>query len=68
MELNTSKMYHLYAIKIAATLVPCESKYLQHLVKSFKNHYEIDLYADDYMMEEASKMEFQCMKEQENPV
>ena len=22
-ELNTSKMYHLYAIKIAATLAPC---------------------------------------------
>lgn len=44
-DLNTSKMYHLYAIKIAATLAPCDSKYLQHVVKSFKNHYEIDLYA-----------------------
>ena len=42
-------MYHLYAVKIAATLAPCESKYMQHLVKSFKNHYEIDLYAEDFM-------------------
>ena len=52
MDLNTSKMYHLYAIKIAATLAPCDSKYLQHVVKSFKNHYEIDLYAEDFMIEE----------------
>ena len=51
-------MYHLYAIKIAATLVPCDSKYLQHLIKSFKNHYEIDLYGDDLMTEEFSRTSY----------
>ena len=50
-DYHKSKLYHLYAIKIVARLIPCESKYLDHLIKSFRNHYKIDITSDNYFEE-----------------
>lgn len=38
-ELKKSEIYHLNAIYIAAKFVPCPTKYLTHIIKSYSNHY-----------------------------
>lgn len=42
-EFRRSELYHLKAIYLAAKFIPCESKYLEHILASFKKHYNIDL-------------------------
>lgn len=42
-EFKKSQIYHLNSIHIAALFSPCESMYLDHIMKSFKNHYDVDL-------------------------
>ncbi len=36
-------MHHLVAIITVALYVPCYTKYFEHILNSFKNHYHIDL-------------------------
>lgn len=43
LEFKKSQIYHLNSIHIAALFSPCESMYLDHIMKSFKNHYDMDL-------------------------
>lgn len=38
-----SEVYHIYAIMIVMKYVPVRSIFLNHLLSSFNNHYEIDL-------------------------
>lgn len=42
-ENRKSKVYHLNAISIAVDHVPCVTEYLEYILKSFKNNYQIDL-------------------------
>ena len=42
-EYRKSELYHLNAIILAAKYIPCETKYLTHILKSFTAHYNIDL-------------------------
>ena len=42
-ELKKSELFHLRAIYIAAKYIPADNKYLSHIVKSFHNHYDLDL-------------------------
>lgn len=41
--LKISQVYHIRSIYIVSKFIPCENKYLEHIIKSLKNHYEIDL-------------------------
>jgi hypothetical protein len=40
-------MHHLIAIITAGLYIPCETIYLEHILNSFKNHYQIDLSQKD---------------------
>ena len=42
--LRISEFFHLKAIEILCKYIPYEgSKYLEHILKSLKNHYGVDL-------------------------
>ena len=48
-EYQLSQNYHLHSITLTAGIILLETNLLKHLVKSFKNHYGIDLeYQDAY--------------------
>ncbi len=36
-------MHHLVAIITVALYVPCYTKYFEHILNSFRSHYQIDL-------------------------
>ena len=42
-ETLKSKLYHLNAVNIALDHIPCMTEYLEYIIKSFKNNYQIDL-------------------------
>jgi hypothetical protein len=42
-EFKESEVHHLVAIITVALYVPCYTKYFEHILNSFKNHYQIDL-------------------------
>jgi hypothetical protein len=46
-ELRVSRLHHLHSIFIGAEFVLVESNYLSHIVRSFKNNFQVDLLADD---------------------
>ena len=49
-----SQLFHLNSIIIACKYLPQENNYLEHILKSFMNHYQIDLEEDEV---ESSKEE-----------
>ena len=59
MEFRKSELYHLKSIYISAKYIPCETKYLEHILRSFKNHYEIDLHETNVseLIDEVSSIE-----------
>jgi hypothetical protein len=42
-EFKQSQIHHLVAVITAALYVPCYTKYFEHILKSFTNHYQLDL-------------------------
>ena len=42
-EFKESQVHHLVGLITVALYVPCYTKYFDHILNSFKNHYQIDL-------------------------
>lgn len=42
-EFKSSQLHHLIAVITVALYVPYETVYLEHILNSYKNHYQIDL-------------------------
>ena len=42
-EFKESEVHHLVAIITVALYVPCYTKYFEHILNSFRSHYQIDL-------------------------
>lgn len=43
MEFKTSQLHHLISIITVALYVPYQTVYFEHILNSFKNHYQLDL-------------------------
>ena len=43
LEYRKSKLFHLNWIILISKYAPCDTKYLDHIIKSFNAHYKIDL-------------------------
>lgn len=46
-EFKTSELHHLIAVITAGLYIPCETAYLDHILNSFKNHYQVDIAQKD---------------------
>lgn len=42
-EFKSSQLHHLIAVITVALYVPYETVYLDHILNSYKNHYQVDL-------------------------
>lgn len=42
-EFRQSQVHHLVAVITIALYVPCYTKYFEHILKSYNNHYQVDL-------------------------
>lgn len=51
-EFEKSKIFHANSIMIALQFIPCVTDYLEHIVRSFKNNYQIDLNCDSSQLAE----------------
>ena len=54
-EFRKSQLYHLNAVIIASKYVPCSTIYIDHIIKSFQIHYNIDLLLDDFSQVEQTR-------------